>query len=180
MHPYAALPGEFGRVFFNIGRSRARNSVRASGYFLFLGGPAFGIDALLAIFGVFKWKRAVVYSQNDDDDLLLATAFTEALTARGNDWKIALQLVETGGGDVEHLLAAESNVFVFFGGHGCFNRVSKVVAKERQEVAILCCCAPRSLFVFAACCRFRCLTRWELHDEPLVGAHPTQRHHECL
>ena len=154
--PYAALPGELGRVFFNIGRSKGRGPGRATGYFVFLGGPAFGTDALLAVFRGFSWKTAVVYFQKDEDDAGLANDFAEAFRRQGGDSRVVLQLQEGSGDDTKRLLEAPSNIFVFFGGHGCFNKLSRAVAEQRPEVAIICCCMSNSNPVLPRLVHDRC------------------------
>jgi hypothetical protein len=147
--PYAALPGELGRVFFNIGRSKGRGPGRATGYFVFQGGPA--------VFRGFSWKTAVVYFQKDEDDAGLANDFAEAFRRQGGDSRVVLQLQQSSGDDTKRLLEAPSNIFVFFGGHGCFNKLSRAVAEQRPEVAIICCCMSNSNPVLPRLLHDRCL-----------------------
>ncbi len=149
VEPYAALPKDLGRVILNIGRSTGRTEYTA-GYFTFLGGPAFGASALEATLKAFKWNRGAVYMQNDVDDMYLARAFSEKVMQWG--FQIPLQIVEESSEDLSKLLATETNIFIFFGGHGCFNSLSKALVKQRPEVAIICCCTS----VHSACVVSEC------------------------
>ena len=141
--PYSAIPKDIGRIFMNICRSS--RTVNTAGYITFLGGPAFGTDALIGIVQAFNWSKVAIYYQNNPNDAYLAHTFSESLARLR--LQIALRLTESGGDDLTPLLAASTNIFVFFGGDGCFNVVARAIIEQRPEVAVLCCCKqsiPRS------------------------------------
>ena len=172
---YANLAQDLGRVVVDL--YEATHDMPKPGYFQMLGGPASGPEALVATIQHWGWKRIVVYFQNDPDAVKIADTFASLALPKGIEFE--LQLRESPGkdkGDVLQLLAARSNIYIFFGGvrslimrlhfvvacsaaqlslawlglacagHGCFNEKSTAIIRNRTEVAVICCCS--SFFVW--------------------------------
>ena len=84
-----------------------------------LGGPACGPDALVSIIKFYEWSKVVLYFQNAPEDVIMSEAFVSAALSKGIEFD--LQKRESAGAgaveaDLYDLLAAKSNIFVFFGG----------------------------------------------------------------
>ncbi len=85
-------------------------------FFYFLGGPAWGSEALTEVITHFGWKFVTVYYQNDPHDIRTAEAFMRQADTRGIRFSLAMRETRFITKDEEALLAAASNIFIFFGG----------------------------------------------------------------
>ena len=129
---YANLAQDLGRVVVDL--YEATHDMRKPGYFQMLGGPASGPEALVATIQHFNWQRIVVYFQNDPDAVKIADTFASLALPKGIEFE--LQLRERPGkdkGDVLQLLAAHSNIYIFFGGvRSLIMRLHFVIACSAQ------------------------------------------------
>jgi len=119
---YSVIAIEQGKLFLDIYHNAIANSqAKIPGYLPMVGGPAFGPNALAKIIEYFGWKKVALYLQNDPQDVITASTFTQfalaaniifALQKREGSTAAALEQ------DYKDLLAVETNVFIFFGGAG--------------------------------------------------------------
>ena len=85
-------------------------------FFQFLGGPAWGSEALTEVITHFGWRFVTVYYQNDPYDIRTAEAFMLQAETAGITFALTMRETHSATVDEEGLLAAASNVFIFFGG----------------------------------------------------------------
>ena len=117
---YARIPIDRERILFNLYDSPVPGSqARIPGLFTMLGGPSFGPDALVSIIKHYNWSKVVLYYQNEPAVVVLSEAFVSIALFHSIDFD--LQKRESAGAgaaeaDLSDLQAAESNIFVFFGG----------------------------------------------------------------
>ena len=133
---YANLAQDLGRVVVDL--YEATHDMPKPGYFQMLGGPASGPEALVATIQHWGWKRIVVYFQNDPDAVKIADTFASLALPKGIEFE--LQLRESPGkdkGDVLQLLAARSNIYIFFGGvRSLIMRLHFVVACSAAQLRL--------------------------------------------
>ena len=117
---YARIPVDREWIVFNVYDYPISGSqTRTPGLFTMLGGPSFGPDALVSIIQHYNWSKVVLYYQNDPDVVVMSEAFVSI--ALFHSIEFDLQMRESAGAgaavaDLNDLQAAESNIFVFFGG----------------------------------------------------------------
>jgi hypothetical protein len=117
---YARIPIDRERILFNLYDIPIPGSqARIPGLFTMLGGPSFGPDALVSIIKHYNWSKVVLYFQNAPEDVVMSEAFVSVALSKGVAFD--LQKRESAGAgaaeaDLGDLQAAESNIFVFFGG----------------------------------------------------------------
>ena len=73
-------------------------------------------------------------------------------------------------------------------GYGCFNQIAKSLVEDRNQIAIICCCARRAAQPACLLCRHeiqyvrrRLIVLWRrraAHDGTVVGVQLPRRHHE--
>jgi hypothetical protein len=111
---YLALGVEMERVVFDV--YHQNTDLRGSTFFQFLGGPAWGSVALTTVIKYFGWSSVIVYYQNDPYDIRTADAFMQQADSQGIKFALAMRETVRSTADERLLLAAASNVFIFFGG----------------------------------------------------------------
>ncbi len=117
---YAKLAMDHEIIAFNIANSFVAGSqTRIPGFFTMLGGPAFGPNALVKIIKHYEWDRVVLYFENSPDEVVASETFASIALSEGI--RLDLQKRESAGlaaleVDFADLVAAKSNVFIFFGG----------------------------------------------------------------
>jgi hypothetical protein len=117
---YARIGIDHQSIAFSVSNDAIPGSeARIPGLFTMLGGPAFGPSALVRIIKHYGWERAVLYFQNAPGEVILSETFVSM--ARLEGIKLDLQkresAVSAAEDDFADLVAATSNVFLFFGGH---------------------------------------------------------------
>lgn len=111
---YAALAAETQRVVIDLFHQNTESN--GPTFIQFLGGPAWGSEALTEVITHFGWRIVTVYYQNDPYDIRTAEAFMLLAAARGLKFSLTMRETRFSTLDEEALLAATSNVFIFFGG----------------------------------------------------------------
>jgi hypothetical protein len=133
---YANLAQDLGRVVVDLYEDT--HDMPKPGYFQTLGGPASGPEALVATIQHWGWKRIVVYFQNDPGAVKIADTFASLALPKGIEFE--LQLRESPGkdkGDVLQLLAARSNIYIFFGGvRSLIMRLHFVIACSAAQLGL--------------------------------------------
>jgi hypothetical protein len=117
---YARIPIDHESIVFHLYDDPISGSqARIPGFFMMLGGPACGPDALVSIIKHYNWSKVVLYFQNAPEDVVMSEAFMSVALSKGVAFD--LQKRESAGtgaaeADLKDLQAAKSNIFVFFGG----------------------------------------------------------------
>jgi hypothetical protein len=125
MDEYSKFAIKRGKIMFNDGDDvLSASNTRIPGYFTMLGGPSSGPNALVKIIKHYSWERVVLYYQNAPSETAQVETFSSLAEAEGITFE--LQKRESAGTsaaevDVNTLLNAKSNIFVFFGGFPDFH-----------------------------------------------------------
>ncbi len=117
---YAKFAIEEARVYFDLFHHAMPNSqMRIPGYFPMLGGPAFGANALVGIIHHYQWHRVAMYYQNSLPEVVTSETFVSLAMSEGVQLALQKRESSTAAGkevDLQDLLDAKSNIFIFFGG----------------------------------------------------------------
>ncbi len=117
---YSRVPIDLGKLFFDIYHNAISNSqTRIPGYFVMVGGPAFGPNAMTKAIKYFGWQKVASYYQNDPQDVITADTFASLALSEGITLALQKRESATQAGkeqDYQDLLKTETNIFIFFGG----------------------------------------------------------------
>ena len=146
---FTASARDFRKIVMDLGDSPLLARTRAGTYFRLRGGSSQGIHALARLLVHFEWKKINVYYQTTSIELRLFEQITKLASEFFDKFEtnLTINAVEAGSkpgpnGDELALQSAASNVFVIFGGQGCFNELTSSLSKKRQEIVLICCCWP--------------------------------------
>jgi hypothetical protein len=128
---YSKIPAARRGIFFDLSHDSGEVSKYLPGFFPMLGGPSYGSTALAKIIQYYQWRRVVVYYLTEPGVMATSEVFAAKAAEAGIDFELKLR--ETAGptgleADYENLLAARSNVYIFFGGPPV--RISVATSRE--------------------------------------------------
>jgi hypothetical protein len=115
------------------------SQTRIPGYFPMLGGPAFGANALVGIIKHYGWDRVATYNQNFLSDVVTSETFVSLAMSQGVQLALQKRESSTAEGkevDLQDLLDAKSNIFIFFGGSQL--EISRKTKKAFKPVLVVC------------------------------------------
>ena len=105
-------------ICFNLHHNAIAGSrIRIPGLFTMLGGPAFGPNALVKLLKHYNWGKVVIYFQNAPEEGITSETFASMALLEGIEFDMIKR--ESPGAvkkDLKDLDAANSNIFIFFGG----------------------------------------------------------------